>query len=559
MELTNIIDTKPKLLVKLLSNMVKTDLAFYIKQKLTHRFLQHNFLNTTQFSKFVHDNRIQIAERTLEDYEREKWMQPAFRLVNIEEASVGTYYRPEDLKKLYDGGFVEFPEYGDYEPWSNFESDRESGKWMPKKWMYYHRFQILQVINILRHKQFRFTHLDSYGQSFLDTVMNNIQRQNSSSEADIASSQFGKIENIGLLMLLEEPYRSQAFGKMDPPTNINDNFSDWIEWKREFSASNLLQNSEFSIEQIRALRDHFVTQVRILDPLSLWYDLLRIMKISSLNMLKGEALTAQLYYGIIRMMSLFLHDLTGENIVEPDILSGSTDGEWKRKAYSDPLDYGSRKTHRAIIARFIRNPTTRLYLIVEGDTEEIIINRIFEKWNIDVESEGICLINSKGIANMRRVILDPIIETANRDFIVVYMIADNEAKSQTKIRTIRDSMTTKFDFHIWRTSFEEDNFGFEKVVDLVNSSLHPQGKSVTYSDVRNEQKLGRALVRSIKSAYSNKYHDDLCKNIPEKKPDISVKLFESRLAELSLDPQSGTPTEIEKVLLKVLALIPNWS
>ena len=500
-----------------------------------------------------------IIEKDLEAYEREKWMQPAFRLANIEQALVGTYYRPEDMKKLYDAGFVEFPEYGDYEPWSNFEPDHSSGKWMPKKMMYYHAFQILQIINIRRHKWFRFTYLDSFGESFLETVMTNVKRQNSSSETDIASSPIGKIENIGLLMLLEEPYRFQAFMKMDSPININDNFYDWVKWKKQFSANDLLHNSGLSIEQIRALRDHFVSEVNILDPLRSWYDLLRIMKISTLDMLKGEALTAQLYYGIIRMIMLFLHDLTGEKMEEPDIIYGSTNGEWKKSVYSDPFDYRSRKTHRAIIARFIRDPTTRLFLIVEGDTEKIIIKKIFEKWNVDVEYEGIRLINSHGIANMRRRILDPIIETANNDFIVVYMIADNEAKSQTKICTIGSSMTTKFDYHVWQTSFEEDNFGFTKVVDLVNSYLLPQGKIVTHDDVKNEQRAGYALVRSIERAYSKKYHADLYKNITVRKPEISLKLFESRFVDISLDSQNGTPTEIEKVLRKVLDLIPDWS
>ena len=500
-----------------------------------------------------------ISKIDLEAYEHEKWMQPAFRLVNVEDASVGTYYRPEDMRTLYDNGFIEVPEYGDYEPWSNFEPDYNSGKWVPKKMMHYHRFQILQIINILRHKRFKFTYLDSCEQSFLKTAMTDIQRQNISSETDIHSSQFGNMKNIGLLMLLEEPYRFQAFKKIDPPTNKNDDFNDWLKWKKQFSSNNLLQNSGFSIEQIRALRDHFISQVNIIDPLRSWYDLLRIMKISTLDMLKGEALTARLYYGIIWMLMLFLHDLTGEKMVESDILSGSTDGEWKKGAYSDPFDYGSRETHRAIIARFIRDPTTRLFLIVEGKTEKMIINKIFKKWSINIENEGICLINSKGIANMRRIILDPILETANRDFIVVYMIADNEAKSETRINAIKEVMTTKFDFHIWQKSFEEDNFGFNKVIDFVNSYLQPQGKILTYEDVRNEQMSGNALVKSIEKAYGKKYGNDIYNNIGIKKQQISIKLFELEHAETSSDSPVGTPTEIEKVLQKVLALIPNWS
>ena len=538
---------------------MKNNLQFYTRQKLAHRFVQNNFLSAKKFIEFLRKHQIIIYERDLEVYEREKWIQPAFRLINIEQATVETYYRPEDINVLYNDGFIEFPRFGDYEPWSNFNLDNNSGVWQPKKISYYHKFQILQIKNILQSKRFCFTYFDSFERSDLEMLMNNFQREKCFSNTTPSSSLFDKIENIGLLMLLEEPYSLHAFGKITLPTNMNDGIDEWFKWKKQFSANDLLQNSGFSIEQVRGLRDHFATQANRLDPLRAWYDLIRIMKITTIEKLEGEALTAQLYYGIIRMIMLFLHDLTGEKIQEPDVLSGSNTGKWKNSVYSDPFDYGSRKTHRGIIARFIRDPTTRLYLIVEGDTEEIIIKKIFEKWNVNMEDEGICLINSKGIANMRSTILAPIIQSATRDFIAIYMIADNEEKSQAKINVINDSVTTKFDFHVWQKNFEEDNFDSTNVIDLVNSYLRPQGKIVTYEEVGTLQQSGNALIKSIEQAYGKKYEGNLYNNMGVKKPEISLKLMESRLSNTSLTSQVDAPIKIEDVLRKALDLIPSWS
>ena len=102
----------------------------------------------------------------------------------------------------------------DYEPWSNFKADYKKGERHDKKLMYYHSFQILQVKNILRYKEFRFIYFDSYKKHDLEKIMADIKKTNKVSDKQFNASLFEQVDTIGLLMLLEEPYRYQAFGSM---------------------------------------------------------------------------------------------------------------------------------------------------------------------------------------------------------------------------------------------------------------------------------------------------------------------------------------------------------
>ena len=430
---------------------------------MNHRFLQGEFLAPMAFVGFLKKHGIRIDEKILEKYESEGWIQPAFRIVIPRQLQNGTLLLAnENIRELYKDGLIELPKVRDYEPWRNFRADYKKGVRRDKKLMYYHSFQFLQVKNIFANKEFCFTYFDSYKKCDLEKIMSHAETWKKIRGKQFNTSLLGQVKNIGLLMLLEEPYRFQAFGSISLPARRNDDsFESWMRWKKKFFAEKLLKDSGFSIEQTRTLHSNLITQASFLDPLRNWYDLIRIMKRTEIKKLKGDALTAQLYYNIINMIALFLYDLTGETTKEPDIFFDGTNGEWKKNVYSNPFDYGTRKTQRGIMSKFVAEPTTRLYLLVEGDTEEKVIGKIFVSLGISMTDDGINVINCKGVANISKNKLDWIIRSANRDYIAVYVIADNETSLQS-IKNIQKDVRTKFSYHMWNTSFEEDNFGKKK-------------------------------------------------------------------------------------------------
>ena len=513
-----------------------------------------------RFVRFLKKHGISINEKTLEKYESEGWIQPAFRLVIPEQLQSGTLFLANDnIRKFHKDRLTELPKAGDYEPWSNFKADYKKGIQHDKKLMYYHSFQILQVRNILNYTTFQFTYFDSYGKHDLEKIMAGIAKLKKSNDARFNTSLFEQVEDIGLLMLLEEPYRPQVFGNMSLPARRNDDgYKSWLKWREKFSTQKFLDDNGFSVEQVRNLHDHFVIQARHLDPLIQWYDLIRIMKRTTIERLKGDALTAQLYYNIVRMIALFLYDHEKKKIKEPDLFFDGMDGEWKKDVYSNPFDYGTRKTQRGIIRRFVGDPTTRLYILVEGDTEEKVIEKIFERWNVSMTDDGISVINCKGVTNIKQNKLDKIIQSANQDYIAMYVIADNESNSEPKIKKIQECVKTEFNYHIWNKNFEEDNFRRRKVITLINSYLRAHGKSLSYNEIKVKQKSGMALVSSIEAAYTSKYHKNLYSVIGKSKPDISLKLMESRIKKIAPDSKVGEQTAIEKVLREALDMIPSW-
>ena len=537
----------------------KRKLSFYIRRKINRRFVQGDFLRPRGFVKLLEKHGIKINEKTLEKYESEGWVRPVFRIIIPKRLQNGVLYLGNDaIKEFYKDKLIEFPKNGDYEPWSNFKADYKKGERHDKKLMYYHSFQILQIKNIFRYKEFRFTYFDSCKKHDLEKIMANFKKIKKVRDKQFNVSLFEQIDIIGLLMLLEEPYRYQAFGSMSLSMYRNDDdyFESWIRWKKKFSAEKLLKDSGFSVDQVLMLHRGFTTQVNFLDPLKNWYDLIRIMKLAKIKELRGDALIAQLYYNIINMIALFLYDLTGERAQDPDLFFDGRNGEWKKDVYSNPFDYGTRKTQRGIISRFLVEPTTRLYLLVEGKTEEKVIGKIFKSWGISMEDDGIIVMSYDGVANIHRKKLDLVLKSANRDYIAVYVIADNEISLQ-RIINMQKNSGTKFEHHMWNKSFEEDNFGKNKVIDLINSYLKPHNETLSRTEIETQLKSKNALVKSIEYAYKSKYCKDLYHVIGKSKPDISLDLMVPRLKKISSGKQIGKQTEIEKVLKKAFKMIPT--
>ena len=538
--------------------MKKRKLSFYTRRKINHRFVQGSFLKPRGFVKLLEKHGIKINEKTLEKYESEGWVRPAFRIIIPKRLQNGGLSLGNDaIKEFYKDKLIEFPKNGDYEPWSNFKADYKKGERHDKKLIRYHFFQILQIKNILRYKEFRFTYFDSYKKPDLEKITANIKKSNRTHVEQFNTSLFEQINTIGLLMLLEEPYRYQAFGSMQFSVyrNDNDSFKSWMRWKKKFSAEKLLKDSGLSVEQVLTLHRGFTTQVNFLDPLKKWYDLIRIMKLAKIKELRGDALTAQLYYNIINMIALFLYDLTGERVQDPDSFFDGRNGEWKKDVYSNQFDYGTRKTQRGILRRFVEEPTARLYLLVEGVTEEKVIGEIFKRWDIDIEEDGIIVMNYTGVGNIRKKNLNLVLKAANRDYIPVYVIADNEITLKS-IQNIQE-VTTQFAYHIWNKSFEEDNFGRKKVVELINSYLKPHGQTLSRTEIETQLRSKKALVKSIECTYNSKYHKKLYDTIGKSKPDISLDLMAPRLEKISSGKQIDKQTKIEKVLKKAFKMIPT--
>ncbi|MGI0057162.1 MAG: TOPRIM nucleotidyl transferase/hydrolase domain-containing protein, partial [Nitrosarchaeum sp.] len=531
------------------------------RKKIQHKFTQGNFLQARDFVKFLQEYGIRIDEKTLERYEKEGWLLPALRLIIPNELQNKMLILGiEGIKGFYKDKLLEFPKKGDYEPWSNFKHDYKKGEFHDKKMIFYHSFQIMQVQNIIKNKKVCFTYYDSYHEDDLQKVISNIKQNREWRNESFVRTPIYQIKNIGLLMILEEAYKFHGFGSMSTQSfRKGDNFKQWVKWKKtKFSAKKLLSQCGLTIDEVSKLYDNYATEAHLIDPLGKWYDLTRIMRPSVTGNLKGEALLAQFYYKICRMLSYFIYDLTKKIMPEPDTIYDADNGEWKKSIYSDPFDYTTRKTQRGIIRYFTRDTTQRIILLVEGETEVQIIKKICERLQVDLEDDGINLVNYEGVSNLTVRKLKDSIQISNRDNVPMFIISDNEVNSKEKIKRIKSAVKTKeFDFHVWDESFEADNFGFKKVLKYISEYLKKENKELTKKEVAYYQKKGHTLVHAIEKAYSKKYHSDIYNIIPNKS-NISFELMKNRFNKISRDKKIGNPYPIEKVMEQVFRLIPYW-
>jgi hypothetical protein len=170
-----------------------------------------------------------------------------------------------------------------------------------------------------------------------------------------------------------------------------------------------------------------------IDPLKNWFMLLKLMKRSAIKRLEGKALLAQDYYTLAYILSFFIHELTGEKMLDPDDMNDGRGGEWKKEIYEEPIDYYSRKTRNNILDNYLAIRPFRLILVLEVNTEETVVNLILEALAIDPDRGGFIIHNLEGQPNMK-INLGTIYYLANKDFIDVYTILDNDQEADRIIK-----------------------------------------------------------------------------------------------------------------------------
>lgn len=87
-------------------------------------YMHGDFKEPREFVRLLEKHGIRIKVEDLEKFEREGWLQPAFRLVLPERQRRGDLCLGLDtIQQFYADGHIELPQVGDFEPWSNFKSE----------------------------------------------------------------------------------------------------------------------------------------------------------------------------------------------------------------------------------------------------------------------------------------------------------------------------------------------------------------------------------------------------------------------------------------------------
>ena len=292
---------------------------------------------------------------------------------------------------------------------------------------------------------------------------------------------------IGLLMLLEEPYKvelTHRFYQIETDTKA---WQKWNKWKKKtYSTKKILKESKFTLEKIKKIYSHMVYDVNDLDPINSWNPLPDIIKREKKLKLKGEGLLAQDHFDALQLMSFFVKDLAGDKLPSP-YDSGQWYSGWKEMTYGKPYDINSEKTINRILSAFLTKRPIICSIIYEGETEDRVIRGIMKAVQVpSPEREGIHLYNTTGSGNMNQKNLDGYVTRANLLENDVYVIIDKDAEQYLQ-KHLENNNIQKENAIIWNKDFEEDNFGVDVVVTKINSILTKNGKNqVSLDEVKKQ-------------------------------------------------------------------------
>jgi hypothetical protein len=378
------------------------------------------------------------------------------------------------------------------------------------------------------------------------------------------------IPRVGLLILLDD-YYGRCVKKSIPlnPFDLvpcNRETYTFKNWAKTFSPVHALMLCGMKIEQLEEYYTSLSLHARKIEPISEWFLLQRLIKKSRRNDLKNKALLAQEYYGYLFMVGQFIWDISHKKMPEPDDVCRSDSGKWKERIYGDPFDYNTKKTQSQILKYFLVDMPIELVIIVEGETEEKVIELILEARGVDRESDGFFVYNIQGQNNLLH--LKPLFRVSQLIDITIFGMVDNDRNVNNKIQEMKQyardlGYEKDIRIHIWNKDFETDNFGIEKVVCKVNQILYEKGYTKIDSlEVESRMKrTGDALIRTVEKEI---WRVNLTKGIKSgkiiSKPRLAQLLIEDRLKEIQIENEpdwiAKLPVEIE--LKKVFRLIPSF-
>jgi hypothetical protein len=461
-------------------------------------------------------------------------------------------------------GLIEFPADGDFQPWPKYIQDDED------TWLFYHPYQILQIDHIPFDINYP---LKTHRIEMLSNKQNLVDicdRVNQSIEQTKKFQLSNWIPRVGLLILLDD-YYGRGVKKNIPvnafdPVSATEKHLHLRNWAKTFSPVHTMMLCGMKIEQLEEYYTSLSVHARKIDPISEWFLLQRLIKKSRKYDLKNKALLAQEYYGYSFMVGQFIWDISHKKMPEPDDICRSDSGKWKERIYGEPFDYDTKKTHSQILKYFLVDRPIELVIIVEGETEEKVIELILEARGVDRERDGLFVYNIQGQDNLLH--LKPLFRVSQLIDITIFGMVDNDRNVNNKIQKMRQyardlGYEKDIRIHIWDRDFETDNFGIDKVVSKVNQLLSEKGYSkINPLEIESRMKsTGDALIKSVeKEIWRVNVTTGIKSGKIISKPRLAQLLIEDRLKEIQIENEPHwivkLPVEIE--LKKMFELIPSF-
>lgn len=224
-------------------------------------------------------------------------------------------------------------------------------------------------------------------------------------------------------------------------------------------------------------------------PLEHWYQLTQFISIRERARLKGDALLAETLRDGAHMLRLLHKDLYGEELPHPNEVSGTIITHIPELTVRND----TRQYLEYVVNRFGINPRPKLSLLVEGQSEEIVVRKIFEEYfgtHPGIYGIEIIVLGSVNVATGSKKVdrfraIFRLVDYLHHHQTITFLILDNENYAEKlkqearKAKSIHNSqryVTRPEYIRIWKDSFEFDNYSCGEIAAAMNILV--QGRTV---------------------------------------------------------------------------------
>lgn len=244
-------------------------------------------------------------------------------------------------------------------------------------------------------------------------------------------------------------------------------FVDPRELEPPLNAEAVLEELGITLERVKEMHQRLAVHGHRDDPLVHWHMLFRMAPADERATLGGDARRAHDAYDGAEMLRRFYHDLSGDLLLNPDEVFDVSDKSWKRSLFGEWPTLGFSRADLAVELRRHDLHPHQVHIVVEGDTEEIVVRRVLEAAGGGSLNEfGVSMHRLQGVdsAQLQREMLEAL--KAFPRYVV--LIADREGTIAQEVKTLqRDGVLSEEATFLWTTSFEEANFSDVELIEMI--------------------------------------------------------------------------------------------
>ncbi len=298
---------------------------------------------------------------------------------------------------------------------------------------------------------------------------------------------------------------------------------DWHRFARSWDPRTTERLFHLTPEKLRNAYEGLALSQAHCDPLESWYQLTQFVSLTERQRLKGDALRAETLRSGAHMLRFLYKDLYGEELPHPNEVTGTI------ITHIPELEVrkDARRYLEFVVNRFGLNPRPKLELIVEGPSEKLATEKIFEQYlgahpgTYAIETIPLGGVdNATGAKEDRFRAIIRLIDYLHHQQTLAFLILDNERYARKLNQEFKHAksihhkgryVTRPEYIRIWKTSFEFDNFSCQEIAEAL-TEIAPTGVHFTRKEVGTCKKSPTPGA-SLKHLYKQKAGGDLPKTL----------------------------------------------